>query len=334
MSFIPKTRSYRLSFRNKTTKNKNYDSSSRLRRLINKNNLKKYNSLKCEKIVFLENNIVRKNSFFLVRKNSFFDQADIINTLSKPILNNSNNALNLLSKTLTLKDLSIIFQFLKLNHSNTSNHNFLPNDVLSQCYRYFDFKSEFKRFCIITSKAKYISYTEKPNNSLYATTTEDFLSNYANKSLKREIIKKSFVDFNVLRKVNSYALHSVFLKSAKAETAVYSSHFDKIRFGSCGIYFQEGGTLSSKSLITARLAVSRILKKNGRFWIRICADTPVTSRSAETRMGRGKGAISHYEAKITSGMVFMEFSGVKIDTLATIFKELTKKTHLRIKYVN
>lgn len=108
---------------------------------------------------------------------------------------------------------------------------------------------------------------------------------------------------------------------------------DKIRFGTSGIYFCHSGTVSAKFLETTRLAVARKLKKAGRFWIRICADTPVTARSAETRMGRGKGAISHYEGKIRPGQMFLEFSGISKEMVGSIFQELAKKTPITIKLV-
>lgn len=313
-SFIPAqplTRSYRLSFRNKTTKNQNYDSSSRLRRLINKKNYKK-NLLHTYKL----------KACYTFKK--IQAMLYIVNTLD-PLIINTYKLIASNLRTLTLISRSNSLNFLKFNISNIISR---PNKQLSQCL--LNDQCFFSYLCIITSKAKYISYTEKSNTNNIPTTTEDFLSYYVNNRalLKKDHLITNYSSFNVLRPKNIY-LTSL----TQASTSYNSSHFDKIRFGSCGIYFIDGGTLSSKFISTARLAVSRKLKKNGRFWIRICADTPVTSRSAETRMGRGKGAISHYEAKITSGMVFMEFSGVKHDTLATIFKELTKKTHLRIKYV-
>lgn len=108
---------------------------------------------------------------------------------------------------------------------------------------------------------------------------------------------------------------------------------DKVRFGNSGIFFCHSGTVSAKFLETTRLAVARKLKKAGRFWIRICADTPVTARSAETRMGRGKGAISHYEGKIRPGQMFLEFSGISKEMVKSIFQELAKKTPITIKLV-
>ena len=105
-----------------------------------------------------------------------------------------------------------------------------------------------------------------------------------------------------------------------------ASTVDKVRYGGCGLYFTSTGTVTAKFIESSRLMVAKKLKKVGRFWIRICPDTPVTARSAETRMGRGKGAISHYEAKVCPGQMFMEFSGVPSDTFIQLFKALEKIT--------
>jgi hypothetical protein len=84
------------------------------------------------------------------------------------------------------------------------------------------------------------------------------------------------------------------------QTLVFQSNFSqqtppklydplsKLRFGTYGIDFVKHGTISAKFIDSVRLNIARKLKKTARFWIRLCADTPVTARSAETRMGRGK----------------------------------------------
>lgn len=122
-------------------------------------------------------------------------------------------------------------------------------------------------------------------------------------------------------------------KALRSNVLFAPEKYDKLRFGSCGFYFGKTGTVSVKFLETFRLIVARKLKKTGRFWIRLCADTPVTARSAETRMGRGKGAISHYEAKVRPGQIFMEFSGVPLEQLQIVYKELCKKTPVPLHFV-
>lgn len=146
-------------------------------------------------------------------------------------------------------------------------------------------------------------------------------------SFKSKVDPRSF-SVNKLLDEPSLAL------SQKASTFAHSSSaLDKVKFGECGFYFCNWGTVSAKYIDTMRLTIARKLKKSGRFWIRISPDTPVTARSAETRMGRGKGAVNYYEAKVQPGQMFMEFSGVPQEMIGEIFRELTKKTNIEMKYI-
>lgn len=106
----------------------------------------------------------------------------------------------------------------------------------------------------------------------------------------------------------------------------------KLRFGGSGIYFLQHGTICSKFIDSVKLTIARKLKKTARFWIRLCADTPVTERSAESRMGRGKGAISYWESKVKPGQTFLEFSGDH-RIFYQIFKDLQKKTPIPIQFI-
>lgn len=126
---------------------------------------------------------------------------------------------------------------------------------------------------------------------------------------------------------------SLMVSNSSFGTTLSSASVDKVRFGSYGIFFSSFGTISTKFIETIRLIIAKKLKKTGRFWIRVTPDTPVTARSAETRMGRGKGAISHYEAKIRPGQIFLEFSGVQEKNVRQIYSELAKKTAIPIKLV-
>lgn len=104
-------------------------------------------------------------------------------------------------------------------------------------------------------------------------------------------------------------------------------------FGQYGICFEQNGTLSAQFIETVRLICARKLKKKGRCWLRICCQTPVTARPAETRMGKGKGAINFWQAKVVSGQMFFEFSGLSQSTIIEIFKSLIKKSPLKLKLI-
>lgn len=97
-------------------------------------------------------------------------------------------------------------------------------------------------------------------------------------------------------------------------------------FGAYGIITLKHGTFSAKWLQTVHLTISKILKKKARAWVRICCQTPVTARPAETRMGKGKGAISHWEVKVRPGQILFEFGGMDSSKANFILKNLQKKS--------
>jgi large subunit ribosomal protein L16 len=84
-----------------------------------------------------------------------------------------------------------------------------------------------------------------------------------------------------------------------------------LSFGSYGIKTEQMGRLTSRQIEAARIAVTRYMKRQGQVWIRIFPDTPITNKPAEVRMGKGKGALDHWVAKINPGRILFEIEGVK-----------------------
>ena len=86
-----------------------------------------------------------------------------------------------------------------------------------------------------------------------------------------------------------------------------------IAFGSFGLKALEPGWITSRQIEASRIAVTRYMKREGKVWIRIFPDKPVTSKPAEVRMGKGKGAPSHWVAVIKPGTIMFEADGVPYD---------------------
>lgn len=107
--------------------------------------------------------------------------------------------------------------------------------------------------------------------------------------------------------------------------------FDQLLFGTSGVCFLQEGTITTKYIETIRLLVARKFKKKSRFWIRLCTDTPVTARPAETRMGKGKGSIAYWEAKVRPGQIFLEFSGIDKQNLISLYNQISEKSGLKMK---
>ena len=87
----------------------------------------------------------------------------------------------------------------------------------------------------------------------------------------------------------------------------------QLAFGTFGIKTLEEGRLTSRQIEAARIAVTRYMKREGQVWIRIFPDVPVTKKPAEVRMGKGKGALDHWAAKIEPGRILFEIEGVSLE---------------------
>lgn len=83
-----------------------------------------------------------------------------------------------------------------------------------------------------------------------------------------------------------------------------------VDFGDYGLIALEDAFISSRQIEAARIAITRHMKRLGKVWIRIFPDKPITSKPAETRMGKGKGAPEYWVAVVRPGRVLFEIDGV------------------------
>jgi len=83
-----------------------------------------------------------------------------------------------------------------------------------------------------------------------------------------------------------------------------------ISFGSFALKSMEFSRITSRQIESARIALTRNMKREGKVWIRIFPDKPLTSKPAEVRMGKGKGAVDHYVCEVQPGRVLFEIEGV------------------------
>lgn len=86
---------------------------------------------------------------------------------------------------------------------------------------------------------------------------------------------------------------------------------NKLRFGTVGLKAVNSAIISARHIEASRQAISRKIKKKGKLWIRIFPDLPITAKSLAARMGKGKGAVSHWGARVTAGSVIFEICGIK-----------------------
>lgn len=83
-----------------------------------------------------------------------------------------------------------------------------------------------------------------------------------------------------------------------------------ISFGSFALKSMEFSRITSRQIEAARIALTRNMKREGKVWIRIFPDKPLTSKPAEVRMGKGKGAVDHYVCEVQPGRILFEIEGI------------------------
>src|SRR5580700_715848 len=83
-----------------------------------------------------------------------------------------------------------------------------------------------------------------------------------------------------------------------------------LNFGSHGLKSLQPERITARQIEAARRAITRQMKRQGRVWIRIFPDVPVTDKPAEVRMGKGKGAIEYWAARVAPGRIMFEIDGV------------------------
>jgi large subunit ribosomal protein L16 len=83
-----------------------------------------------------------------------------------------------------------------------------------------------------------------------------------------------------------------------------------LNFGSHGLKSIQPERISARQIEAARRAITRQMKRQGRVWIRIFPDVPVSDKPAEVRMGKGKGAVEYWAARVAPGRIMFEIDGV------------------------
>lgn len=101
-----------------------------------------------------------------------------------------------------------------------------------------------------------------------------------------------------------------FRKSMKGRIRGMAKGGTDVTFGDFGLQAIASGRLTARQIEAARIAMTRHIRRQGKIWIRVFPDKPVTKKPAETRMGKGKGAVDRWEAVVRRGRVLYEMEGV------------------------
>ena len=108
---------------------------------------------------------------------------------------------------------------------------------------------------------------------------------------------------------------------------------DYVSFGSFGLKALEPGWITSRQIESARITISRRVRKVGRMWIRIFPDKSMTKKPAETRMGKGKGSPEYWVAVVKPGRILFEIEGLDKKEAEETFRLCTYKLPIKTKTV-
>jgi large subunit ribosomal protein L16 len=106
-----------------------------------------------------------------------------------------------------------------------------------------------------------------------------------------------------------------------------------LAFGKYGLMATEPARISSRQIESARIAMTRHIKRGGKVWIRIFPQKPVTKKPAETRMGKGKGSPEEWVAVVKPGRVLYEMDGVTEESAKEAFRLAGHKLPCKTKFV-
>ena len=124
-----------------------------------------------------------------------------------------------------------------------------------------------------------------------------------------------------------------FRKMQKGRVKGIAQRGHTLSFGTFGIKSLEPGWITSRQIEAARIAMTRAMKREGQVWIRIFPDKPVTSKPAEVRMGKGKGAPDYWVAVVKPGTILFESAGVDLELAKEALRLAAQKLPISTKFV-
>ena len=122
-------------------------------------------------------------------------------------------------------------------------------------------------------------------------------------------------------------------KQFKGKLRGQTAKGNKIVYGKYALKVLEESRLTSKQIEATRRIIVRKMKRLGFLWIRIFPDIPVTTKPIENRMGKGKGAVSFWIAKVKKGHILFEISGISFEKAKKILTEGSNKLPIKTKFI-
>jgi len=124
-----------------------------------------------------------------------------------------------------------------------------------------------------------------------------------------------------------------FRKMFKGKNRGLAQSGNRVSFGEFGLKATERGRVTARQIEAARRAMTRHIKRGGKIWIRVFPDVPISKKPLEVRMGKGKGNVEQWVAKIQPGSVLYEMEGVSEDIAREAFRLAANKLPIKTTFV-
>ncbi|MBT8126114.1 MAG: 50S ribosomal protein L16 [Gammaproteobacteria bacterium] len=125
-----------------------------------------------------------------------------------------------------------------------------------------------------------------------------------------------------------------FRKQFKGKNRGLAQAGNRVSFGEYGLKATERGRVTARQIESARRAMTRHIKRGGKIWIRVFPDVPISSKPLEVRMGKGKGNVDHWIAKIQPGSILYEMEGVSEELAREAFRLAANKLPIKTAFIS
>jgi len=124
-----------------------------------------------------------------------------------------------------------------------------------------------------------------------------------------------------------------FRKQHKGNLKGVATRGNTVAFGDFGLKATGRARMTAREIEAARRAMTRYVKRGGQIWIRVFPDVPITQKPIEVRMGKGKGNVEYWVARVTPGKVLFEIEGVPETTAREAFRLAAAKLSVSTSFV-
>ena len=122
-------------------------------------------------------------------------------------------------------------------------------------------------------------------------------------------------------------------KQMRGRNRGVATSWTEVAFGEFGMKALENGYLTNRQIEAARKVLVRYVRKVGKLWIRVFPDIPYTKKGLEMPMGKGKGDVDHYRAKIKRGKIIFELVGIDRETAQKAINLAAYKLPIKVRLV-